>query len=351
MPLVHLKDNIFVKPQQLGKLARAWQSRHGRHDLPWQQIKDPWRIWVSEVMLQQTQVARVCEYFPVFIARFPNVQACARASEHDILSAWSGLGYYRRARNLHAAAKEVVEKFAGIVPQNPLVLETLPGIGKSTANAICASAFDVPAAVLDANVRRVLLRVLGRQSDSRLWQAAGEVLDPARARQSNQAMMDLGALVCHTRNPECKACPLRKGCQAFISGDFDTAQNRVKKVRKELAMRHFLVKAERGWLLEARPQKGNGEGIWSGLYWGLTELPEGAQIIGNLEPVIWNLTHRRLIIHTQVARLDASAAQLREDSAPYTSDNARACFASLEDAPVPSVLRKLAVSAQLLLDQ
>ena len=197
----------------------AWQRMHGRHALPWQQTRDPYHVWLSEVMLQQTQVATVLGYFSRFVERFPDVQRLAAASLDDVLALWSGLGYYSRARNLHRCAQAVVDQYGGVFPRTAALLETLPGIGRSTASAVAAFCFNERVAILDANVRRVLSRVLGFAEDLSvarntevLW-AHAEALLPG-PKQANtmphytQALMDLGAMVCLPRKPDCRACPV-----------------------------------------------------------------------------------------------------------------------------------------------
>ena len=180
-----------------------WQVRHGRHDLPWQGTHDAYRIWLSEIMLQQTQVATVIPYYRRFLERFPNVAALAAAPIEAVLEAWAGLGYYARARNLHRCAQAVVDDYAGRFPDEPSRLAELPGIGRSTAAAICVFAFGVRAAILDGNVKRVLTRHFGVEGfpaqaavDKQLWQLADSLLPPTRVEAYTQGLMDLGATVC-----------------------------------------------------------------------------------------------------------------------------------------------------------
>jgi A/G-specific adenine glycosylase len=199
----------------------VWYDRN-RRDLPWRRTKDPYKIWISEIMLQQTRVAVVEERYRSFLRDFPTVQALAHASEADVLTQWSGLGYYRRARMLHMAAKAVVEKFDSKMPGNSVDLRTLPGIGAYTSAAVASIAFGEPVAVVDGNVERVVQRLAGWGSDSRSGQAeltrrtnhmANMLLDPARPGDFNQAMMELGATVCLPRNPRCLMCPLKTECK------------------------------------------------------------------------------------------------------------------------------------------
>ncbi|HKM85571.1 MAG TPA: A/G-specific adenine glycosylase [Terriglobales bacterium] len=189
-----------------------WYDQH-RRDLPWRETRDPYRIWLSEIMLQQTRVAAVLDHYRIFLKRFPNVQELAAASEDAVLAAWSGLGYYRRARMLHQCAEDVVEKHGGRFPRNSEALLALPGIGRYTAAAIASIAFGKPVAVVDGNVERVLQRFIGIDlAGPQPWRRAQALLDHSRPGDFNQAMMELGATVCVPREPRCLACPVRKWC-------------------------------------------------------------------------------------------------------------------------------------------
>jgi A/G-specific adenine glycosylase len=250
-------------PGFAGRVVR-WQQSHGRHALPWQRTRDPYRVWLSEIMLQQTQVATVLGYYARFLERFPDVAALARAHEDEVLSLWSGLGYYSRARNLHRCAQEVVARFGGEFPRTAAELETLPGIGRSTAAAIAAFCFDERAAILDGNVKRVLSRVLAFEgSDRELWQHAQALL-PLRGKAMpsyTQGLMDLGATVCLPRSPSCLLCPVHADCRAQ---DKEKYPVRTKKPKRT---------AESVWLLRAQNddgavwlQKRPAKGVWAGLY-------------------------------------------------------------------------------------
>ncbi|HEY0565873.1 MAG TPA: A/G-specific adenine glycosylase [Terriglobales bacterium] len=193
-------------------LLLEWYDRHKR-DLPWRRSADPYAVWVSEIMLQQTRVSAVIEYYRRFMARFADVRALASASEQEVLAHWSGLGYYRRARMMHAAAKRVVEEFGGIFPSTAEMLRQLPGIGRYTASAIASIAFGERVPVVDGNVERVLARVTGHAlSHAECWSAAESLLDPARPGDFNQAMMELGATVCTPKSPQCLTCPVNALC-------------------------------------------------------------------------------------------------------------------------------------------
>ena len=190
----------------------GWYDWHKR-DLPWRKDRDPYRVWLSEIMLQQTRVAAVVDHYQNFLRRFPSIERLAVARESSVLAAWSGLGYYRRARMLHAAAKKIVKEYGGKFPVSANDLRTLPGIGRYTAAAIASIAFDEPVAVVDGNVERVLQRVRGRILGGEvLWSAAGELLDRHRPGDFNQALMELGATICLPRQPQCLLCPVSDLC-------------------------------------------------------------------------------------------------------------------------------------------
>lgn len=251
-----------------------WQKSHGRHDLPWQNTRDPYRVWLSEIMLQQTQVSAVKEYFARFLARCPDVGALAAATEDDVLALWSGLGYYSRARNLHRCARQVVEVHRSEFPRTAEELQTLPGIGRSTAAAIAAFCFGERVAILDGNVKRVLTRVLGFQGDlavaaetERLWAAATTLLPETGIEAYTQGLMDLGATICLTRRPRCEACPLAADCVARAQGRQADYPVKTRKLRRG-ARQHAWLWLQRGeslWLVQ-RPQ----QGVWAGL-WSLPE--------------------------------------------------------------------------------
>jgi len=239
-----------------------WYERNKR-DLPWRQNRDPYRVWLSEIMLQQTRVAAVTEYYGKFLRRFPTIEKLAAARESSVIAAWSGLGYYRRARMMHAAAKEIVRVHGGKFPRRAEALRTLAGIGRYTAAAIASIAFDEPTAVVDGNVERVLERVVGARLPAKeLWQTAQELLSPSKPGDFNQAMMELGATVCLPREPLCLACPVRELCVA--GGEL---QRPGKKPREKREI-HFALDcdADRVFLVE-RPKHAS-------LMPGMWELPE-----------------------------------------------------------------------------
>lgn len=251
-----------------------WQRQHGRHTLPWQNTRDPYAIWISEIMLQQTQVTAVIPYYQRFMGRFPDVASLARADEDEVLQHWSGLGYYSRARNLHAAAQAILSDHGGRFPDTPEALATLPGIGKSTAAAIAAFAYGYRAAILDGNVKRVLTRYYGIEGwpsqpaiERRLWALASELLPSQDIEAYTQGLMDLGATLCSRSKPACERCPLREACIAHR--DNLTARLPSPKPKKTLPERTttmLLIVDGNDVLLEKRPSRG----IWGGL-WSLPE--------------------------------------------------------------------------------
>lgn len=264
-----------------------WQTTHGRHHLPWQQSRDPYRVWLSEIMLQQTQVSTVIGYFERFLKRLPTVADLAQASEEEVMALWAGLGYYARARHLHACAKRVVSQWQGQFPSASQDLQTLPGIGPSTAAAIAAFCSGERSAILDGNVKRVLARYFGVDGDvtqgatiKQLWALANDCLpNPTLMRQQPQVMtaytqglMDLGATLCSRRHPTCDRCPLSGQCVAHLTGR--TAALPVKRKAAERPHRelHLLwVTHGSEVLLQRRPDKG----IW-GRLWCLPQFDEAS---------------------------------------------------------------------------
>ena len=252
----------------------AWQKVHGRHALPWQQTHDAYRIWLSEIMLQQTQVAAVVPYYQKFLVSFPTVQALAAAPSDAVMALWSGLGYYTRARNLQQCAKRVVADHAGIFPNDPVLLAELPGIGRSTAAAIAAFAYGRRAAILDGNVKRVFSRVFGVEGypgskpvEDRLWLRAQSLLPQQSIEAYTQGLMDLGATLCSRNRPDCQRCPLAPRCVALATGRVHLLPTRKeKKVLPQRQTAMLVVVDQQQILLEQRPDYG----IWG----GLLSLPE-----------------------------------------------------------------------------
>lgn len=265
-----------LSPRQFQKLILHWFDQHGRKELPWQHNKTAYRVWISEIMLQQTQVNTVIPYFERFMQRFPNLSTLAAAKEDEVLHIWTGLGYYSRARNLLRAAKMIMQEFDGKFPDNAIKIQQLPGIGPSTAGAILAIAFEQSSAILDGNVKRVLTRlhaitdpVNEKKVENTLWELAKYYTPNQRVSDYTQAMMDFGATLCTRTNPQCDHCPFRKHCLARKQGRSD--QLPVSKKTQKLPIRtttFVILKQDQQMLLEKRPSPG----IWGGL-WCFPELP------------------------------------------------------------------------------
>lgn len=316
MPLEDRKSAVQGLPADFAARVVAWQRSHGRSELPWQNTRDPYRVWLSEVMLQQTQVSTVLGYFARFLERFPTVEALAAGSEDEVLGLWSGLGYYSRARNMHRCAQDVVSRFGGVFPRTAAELQTLPGIGRSTAAAIAAFCFGERVAILDGNVKRVLTRVLGFEGDLAsvaqekvLWALATELLPTPAQRGAiagyTQGLMDLGATVCLPRKPSCMICPASELCVGRRAGAPERFPVKTRKLRRS-AQSLWMLKAldpkGRVWL-EKRPSRG----IWAGLYCLpvyesrallLAQLVPAARGLAQDDPAFLHvLTHKDLHLH------------------------------------------------------
>lgn len=334
-----------------------WQSLNGRHSLPWQNTRNPYRVWLSEIMLQQTQVATVMRYYVRFLDRFPDVYELARASQDEVLALWSGLGYYSRARNLHKAAQQVVDVFSGEFPHTAEELAKLPGIGRSTAAAIAAFCFCERVPILDANVRRVLTRLLGfaqdlaRPENERvLWSIASGLVPTCGADMPayTQGMMDLGAGICLPSRPLCLLCPLASRCVAHAAGNPERYPVRTRKIKKITEIWWLLWlsdPSQRVWL-EPRPVPG----IWAGLqclpiFKAEERLQEHLAKIGGegakaLPVVRHALTHRNLVLQTIQAQV----------SADFFSDNANGKWCSMQEAAslgLPAPIRVLLTGGSL----
>ncbi|AHF02558.1 adenine glycosylase [Marichromatium purpuratum 984] len=334
-----------------------WFDRHGRKDLPWQHEPTRYRVWVSEIMLQQTQVAVVIPYFARFMTRFPDLASLAAAPLDEVLSLWSGLGYYARARNLHRAARTVVESHGGRFPDTLTAVEALPGIGRSTAGAILSLADGQPHPILDGNVKRVLARCFaidGWPGQSavlkRLWQLSERCTPHQRTGAYNQAMMDLGATRCTRATPDCAHCPLAARCQALHQGrQRELPAPRPRRTLPERRTRMLLVRDDTGAvLLERRPASG----IWGGL-WSLPEIPPDS------DPSSWCLdrfnrapdtvetlpgrrhtfTHFILEIEVVALGLTAPEADVGEDGWRWSPPGERTAIGL--PAPVADILQRL----------
>jgi len=330
----------------------AWHKRHGRHDLPWQGTRDAYRIWVSEIMLQQTQVAAVIPYYSRFLERFPDIAALAGAPQDEVLRLWSGLGYYSRARNLQHAAQLVAEQHDGVFPRTLENIEALPGIGRSTAAAIAAFAYGTRAPILDGNVKRVLARhfaVAGfpgeKRVEARLWQLAEEQLPRRAIGRYTQAMMDLGATLCTRAKPACADCPLAASCQALALGRVrEFPAPRPAKAVPTRATHMLLLLRNCEVLLEKRPQSG----IWGGM-WSLPELADGASVRAHcrtnygcriaapqpLAPLAHGFTHFKLQIQPLLCRVEKLTLAAREPGQIWLS------LEEAHSAAIPVPVRKL----------
>jgi len=343
--------------QQFSTRVLKWFDKHGRKHLPWQQQITPYRVWLSEIMLQQTQVTTVIPYFERFIARFPTVKSLAAAPIDEVLHLWTGLGYYARARNLHRCAQTIVTQYAGEFPSTVTELSELTGIGRSTAGAIVSIAFQKPAAILDGNVKRVLARYHGidgwpGQTDTlnQLWDIAEEYTPKKRNNDYTQAMMDMGATLCTRSKPKCEACPLREGCVAYAQGN-PTAYpgKKPKKNLPEKSVQLIMLRNPAGdILLQQRPA----QGIWGGL-WSFPELPLDEDALAYAQQhkgkVIsheyWNsyrhtFSHYHLDIHPALIQLANSPRTIGEANThwynPHQPDELGLA------APVKKLLEKLA---------
>jgi A/G-specific adenine glycosylase len=302
----------------------AWYDQHGRSDLPWQHPRTPYRVWISEVMLQQTQVKTVIPYFERWMQSFQDISSLAGSPVDDVLAHWSGLGYYARARNIHKTANICVQQHGGKLPSSPPELAALPGIGVSTANAIVSQSADQPMAVLDGNVKRLLARHTategwtgGSRVQKQLWSEAEDRLPANRGADYTQAVMDLGALVCTRSSPRCTDCPVSEDCQALYKGKVDqlpTPKPRTK-VREKTVFMAVIRDQEGRVLLEKRP----GAGIWGGL-WCLPMADTADAITGSLgpdcrernelKPVEHRLSHMKMTIHPILA-VPGNASQVK----------------------------------------
>lgn len=349
---------VTVAPTALGFASHvvAWQKTHGRSELPWQNTQDPYRVWLSEVMLQQTQVSTVLGYFARFLARFPDVAALAAGSEDEVFGLWSGLGYYSRARNMHRCAQEVVARFGGEFPRSAAELTTLPGIGRSTASAIAAFCFGERVAILDGNVKRVLTRLLGFDGDMSsgaqeraLWDIATQLLppadQPADIARYTQGVMDLGATVCLPRRPSCMICPVGALCVARREGEPERYPVKTRKLRRT-AQSLWMLQADDGadrvWL-EKRPARG----IWAGLY-SLLVFESREALLAVLSPAerasvvdapafLHVLTHKDLHLHPM---------RVASDGRPLGDTGAWFAAEAWTELGLPAPVRKLLAQQQ-----
>ena len=348
-----------------------WQRVHGRHDMPWQNTRDPYRIWLSEIMLQQTQVTTVLPYYLRFLQSFPDVAALARAPIDDVLAHWSGLGYYRRAHHLHAAARVVMEAHDGVFPRDAVALEALPGIGRSTAAAISSFSSGACVAILDGNVKRVLARHAGIEGypgapkvEAALWSAAESrlprVADDGESEAYTQGMMDLGATVCVRTSPRCELCPVNEDCVARVTHRTDSLPSpRPVKTVPQRAVRLLVIEHDGSLLFERRPAQGIWGGLWSLPECAMEEDPRGialarfgidAGTLHALPPLEHGFTHFRLTMHAVRMEVGAHAGNgadrvlqrvaERDDLAWLATD-------AIDAAGLPAPIRRLVSSLDL----
>jgi A/G-specific adenine glycosylase len=327
----------------------AWFARHKR-DLPWRRTRDPYAIWLSETMLQQTRVDTVIPYYERFLARFPSVFALADAEPDEVAQLWSGLGYYSRARNLHAAARVIARDHGGELPRDVEVLRELPGIGRYTAGAVASIAFDRPAPIVDGNVARVLARLLDLRDDvsspavqKRLWEEAGSLADGPKPGELNQALMELGALICTPRAPKCLLCPLREECRAHAAGDPEAlpVKKRAAAPKPIAGVAGVITRGEK-LLAVRRPPEGLLGGLWDlpGDELGADESPHAALEravreklglalagLAKLGALKHQFTHRTLAL--QVFRAEAKPGRIARREYDAHRWVGRAAFAQL----------------------
>jgi A/G-specific adenine glycosylase len=338
-----------------------WYAQHGRKDLPWQHPRSGYRVWLSEIMLQQTQVTTVIPYFKRFIQAYPSIKKLANAELDSVLHLWTGLGYYARARNLHKAANIICANYAGRLPRTREVLQQLPGIGRSTAGAILSLAYDQPQAILDGNVKRVLARYHAIQGwpgqanvEQQLWQVAEQYVPAHAAANYTQAMMDLGAMICTRTQPKCMQCPLHKNCLAYQTQQVQKFPFKKPKVTKPFKQTYFLMlfdAVNSTVLLYQRPATG----IWGGL-WSFPEVASEQDIyhwyqahashqlqasqLTYLAPFRHSFTHFHLDIHPVMIYFDKKDYQPIEEHAVTWYDLQQTAAQGLS-APVKRLLQKL----------
>jgi A/G-specific adenine glycosylase len=343
---------VGVAPADLHRRLLPWYRRH-RRDLPWRRTRDPHRVWVSEVMLQQTTVKAVVPYYERFLDRFPTLGALAAATEHDVLASWSGLGYYHRARNLQRGARHVLERHAGIFPDTLESALAIPGVGLYTASAVLSIARDAPLPVVDGNVRRVLSRLFALRGpewrkDAAYYNRAEELLARTAPGEWNQALMELGATVCLPRNPLCPACPLRADCQALALGVAgELPEGRARRAPVDVTVAAALVERDGRVLLVRRA-----EGRLMGRMWevpqtslessGLRDLTRELRERHGLELTPGPLVTRgRHAITYRRIRLEAYRARLRHEPPPDTDRFLWATPEEIAALPVSSLTRKV----------
>ena len=293
----------------------AWQKEHGRHNLPWQ-VRDPYKIWLSEIMLQQTQVESVKSYYVNFLNAFPTIEALSHADLNEVLALWAGLGYYARAKNLHKTAQKIVKDFGGKFPKTPEELAKLAGIGKSTASAIAVFAFGARAAILDGNVKRIFARffliddfINQAKTQKKLWEIAEKLLPENDLPIYTQALMDFGSIICTIKKPKCGECPLNENCLAFKNNCAQALPKKEKIKRKSVDLPWFILLFENKIYLEKKSQNG----IWGGLFCPVDKLEEKLNIQKEikLSNFTHHLTHRILNISPKIIVLNEQPKHLK----------------------------------------
>ena len=341
-----------MRPPDFPELLLPWFEAHGRRNLPWQQDSTPYRVWISEVMLQQTQVETVKPYFERFVERFPDVATLAAATQDEVLRLWSGLGYYARARNLHRGAAEMVARHGGRLPESLEELMALPGIGRSTAGAILALALGQRQPILDGNVKRVLARVFlvedapdSKNGARTLWKHAEACTPKSRVAEYTQAIMDLGATVCTRTNPACDRCPFEARCGARSTGSVSRLPVSRRRAPRRLRRSHMLfVLRSRRVLLQRRPPRG----IWGGLWappefpdadaaeaWAVTNFAAPASRTRRLPVLRHAFTHFDLDIEPWVLEIPGTGHEVSEDGTRWHK------LAALHEVGMPAPVARL----------
>ncbi|WP_119343053.1 A/G-specific adenine glycosylase [Facilibium subflavum] len=318
----------------------AWYKHFGRHDLPWQGDFNPYYVWLSEIMLQQTQVTTVIPYFTRFIESFPKVTDLAKADQDVVMQHWAGLGYYARARNLHKSAKIIANDYQGIFPNDFTRLIQLPGIGRSTANAILSIAFNQARPILDGNVKRVFARLFAidqypsqQNTEKQLWQIAHQLMPDQKTQAYTQAQMDLGATLCTRTRPKCSICPLQSICQAYHEGMPDAYPIKKEKKSKPIktALYHLYQYKEAIFLIK-RPNKG----IWGGLY----TLPESPLAMGQYTHMLCD-TQKHSFTHFDLF-YEIKAYTVDQELMTQHSEGRWVDIADLDSYAMPAPFKKLA---------
>jgi A/G-specific adenine glycosylase len=316
-----------------------WYDRNGR-DLPWRRDHDPYRVWVSEIMLQQTRVAAVIEHYKKFLKRFPTIEKLAGAREASVLAVWSGLGYYRRARMLHAAAKNVLKEQGGRFPANAKDLRVLPGIGRYTSAAIASIAYGEPVAVVDGNVERVIERLFGRRiTEEASWQTAEALLDQTRPGDFNQAMMELGAVICLPRQPICLMCPVNRWCAT--RGELAKLEKGSRQIRKEI---HYALDRRDGSVFLVRRSKD------VSLMPGMWELPEiaGSEIPRELKLTRNDKSERAFLTLRHSITVTDYTVRVRQTVVPDESIGKWVTRDRIESLPLTGLARKILRAAKVI---